>query len=94
MKAWIAKVLGIGRVLLGWLWDIAREPVGDAIERLLPVALGIVTELAVRSDLSGAEKRDVAVRRLSEAAKLEGVQVASSMVNLIVEMAVNQTRVK
>jgi hypothetical protein len=94
MKAWIAKALGIGRTLLGWLWDIARGPVGDAIERMLPIALEIVTELAVRRDLTSAQKRDKAGEMLTAAAQREMVHVSTSMVNLIVEMAVNQLRTR
>lgn len=92
MKQWISKALGIGRVLLAWAWEIVRGPVGDAIEQLLPVALGIVSELAVRRDLTGAQKRDVAVQRLGKAAQEVGMQAAGRTLNLVVEMAVAKLR--
>jgi hypothetical protein len=58
-----------------------------SLERLLPIALGIVSELAT-SELSVSDKKAVAVDRLKQAAFREGVTVSASALNLIVESAV------
>jgi len=88
MKTLLAKLLGISRQLLEWLLPILRDSAVTALEELLPVALKIVASLSMDSTKGGAEKRAKAVDLLREEAKLIGVNAASSLLNLTVEMAV------
>ena len=87
MKTLLAKLLGISRSLLDFFLPIFQAALAGSLERLLPIALGIVTELAT-SELGGSDKRAVAVDRLKQAAFREGVTVSASALNLIVESAV------
>lgn len=88
MKTLLAKLLGISRNLLEWLWPIVARGAGDALEVLLPIALGIVTRLALDKTMTNPEKRDVAAKELTQAAIAYGVPAGLSVVNLAVEMAV------
>ena len=87
MKTLLAKLLGISRSLLDFFLPIFQTIIAGSLERLLPIALGIVSELAT-SELSGSDKKAVAVDRLKKAAMQEGVTVSASALNLIVESAV------
>jgi hypothetical protein len=87
MKTLLAKLLGISRSLLDFFLPIFQALIAGSLERLLPIALAIVTELAT-SQLSGSEKKTVAVDRLKKAAMQEGLTVSASALNLLVESAV------
>jgi len=56
-------------------------------QRVLELAVEIVTELAT-SDLSGAEKRQIAFNTIKEKVEAEGEVVKSSLINLAIEIAV------
>ena len=88
MKSIIAKMLGVSRGLLEWLLVILADQAGRSLEKLLPVALGIVTELATSGGMGNAEKRAAAISRLGQAARDEGISAGASVLNLAVEMAV------
>ena len=60
---------------------------------LLPIALGIVKELAENNNISNSEKREQAFDKLADAAKNEGMNAASSLLNLAIEMAVTNLKV-
>jgi hypothetical protein len=84
--AW-AKALGVSKTLLGFLLPLLASGTAQVLESLLPVALGIVTELAT-SDRPGDEKQAIAVSRLRNAAINAGITAGASTLNLAVEMAV------
>ncbi len=86
MKNIIAKILGISRSILDFFLPVFQTLIAGSLERLLPVALAIVTELAT-SSLSGNERKTIAVERLKQAAIREGVTVSTSALNLLVESA-------
>ena len=87
MKTLLAKLLGISRSILDFFLPIFQTLIAGSLERLLPIALAIVSALAT-SELSGSDKKAVAVDRLKQAAFKEGVTVSASALNLIVESAV------
>jgi hypothetical protein len=60
---------------------------------LLPVALEVVSSLA-DSKRSGDEKRKAAFTRIELLAKAQGIQVATSAINLAIELAVQRMKEK
>jgi hypothetical protein len=89
MKTLLAKLLGISRTLLDFFLPIFQAALAGSLERLLPIALGIVTELAT-SELGGSDKRAVAVDRLKKAAINEGITTSAWLLNMAVESAVGK----
>lgn len=87
MKTILAKLLGISRSLLDFFLPIFKAALAGSLERLLPIALGIVAELA-DSSLSSSDKKFVATERLKQVAVKEGITVSASILNLAVEAAV------
>lgn len=58
------------------------------IAKLWETAVEAVEAAGKLEDLSNAEKRKEAVKRVIESAKANGIEYKDSMVNLLVEMAV------
>lgn len=87
MKTLLAKLLGISTALLNFFLPIFKAAIAGSLERLLPVALEIVTELAT-SNMTSGDKKYIAVDRLKKEAIREGITVSSSILNLAVEAAV------
>jgi hypothetical protein len=52
-----------------------------------------VKELAENNNISNSEKREQAFDKLADAAKNEGMNAASSLLNLAIEMAVTNLKV-
>jgi hypothetical protein len=94
MKSLLAKLLGISRDLLEWLWPILRDQTGYLLETLLPIALQIVSRLATDDGLTGPQKKDKAVNELKQVAIIHGVTAGTNVLNLAVEMAVAKLRSK
>jgi len=68
--------------------DIAFPVVSQIIiGKLKDVALQIVTELAA-TDLSNEDKRNEAFKRIGEYATAQGLSVKDSLINVIIELAV------
>lgn len=78
---------------LSFIESLARRGVVDYLEKLLPVALDIVTEIAKSySTTDGEQKRALAVKRLSSYATSIGIEVGTSLLNLAIEMAVQRMK--
>ena len=96
MRAALLRVLtwlgGVSRTVAEFVLPLLAGATATALESLLPVAMETVTELATRGDLSGAQKRDMAVERLRYAAVDTGIKVGTSTLNVAVEMAVQKLR--
>lgn len=92
MKAFFAKLLGISQQVWDFLAPIVAKQVSTTLSKLLPIALGIVGELAKDDGLSGKQKRDKAFKDLTAFAKAEGLDAANSLINLSIEMAVNKLK--
>jgi hypothetical protein len=91
MKQLLARILGISTGLLNFFIPIFRAAIAGSLERLLPIALEIVAELATGS-LTSSDKKFVAVDRLKQIALKEGITVSSSILNLAVEAAVSNLK--
>ncbi len=72
---------------------IVESRVGKVLEAALPIAIGIVKDLATNGTVPNADKRSIAVGQLQAALVTQGVGAASdigvSVLNLAVEMAVS-----
>lgn len=93
MKSLISKILGVPKLLWAFVWPLVTKQVGLSLTVLLPIALGIVKELAENNNISNSEKREQAFDKLADAAKNEGMNAASSLLNLAIEMAVTNLKV-
>jgi hypothetical protein len=93
MKSLISKILGVPKLLWAFVWPLVTKQVGLSLTVLLPIALGIVKELAENDNISNSEKREQAFDKLADAAKNEGMNAASSLLNLAIEMAVTNLKV-
>ena len=91
MKNLLAKLLGISTALLTWFLPLFRAAVASGLEKLLPIALDIVTQLAT-GQLSGPEKQKAAVASLEKAAIAAGITASTSLCNFAVESAVQQLK--
>lgn len=92
MKALFAKLLGIPKQVLEFLVPIVTKQLGTSLAVLLPIAFGIVKELASVENLSNKQKREKAAKELTAAATAEGINAANSLINLAIEMAVNKLK--
>jgi cadmium resistance protein CadD (predicted permease) len=93
MKSLISKILGVPKLLWAFVWPLVTKQVGMSLTVLLPIALGIVKELAENNNISNSEKREQAFEKLADAAKNEGMNAANSLLNLAIEMAVTNLKV-
>lgn len=91
MKDWIAKLLGVGRVLWEYVRPIVFGETATALTRILPAAQDAVESL-VDVPGTGEEKRAKALDALRAVAVGAGVTVGTAVLNLAVEMAVNKLR--
>jgi hypothetical protein len=87
MKTILAKLLGISTALLAFFLPIFKAAIAGSLERLLPMALEVVTALAA-GDLSSSAKRKDAFKQLEKAALKEGINASASVINLAIEAAV------
>lgn len=93
MKTLISKILGVSKSFVDFIWPLITKQVGTSLSILLPLALGIVKELANNNNITNSQKREEAFNKLTNAAKNEGVNAASSLINLAIEMAVSNLKV-
>ena len=84
----LAKALGVSKAILSFFIPIFQSSVSVALTQLLPIALKIVTELALSNNLGNAEKRSAAVSQLEKEAILQGITCSVSILNATVENAV------
>ena len=89
MKTIVAKILGVSKSFLNIIWPLLTKQLGTSLAVVLPIAVGIVRELAKNNNISNSEKRQEAFNKLSGAVKNEGIQAGDSLLNLAIEMAVN-----
>ncbi len=92
MKTLLAKLLGISKQLLGWIIAISSSQVAVSLSKLLPIALGIVIELAKNSQLGNSDKQKEAIKKLSDIAVQEGIVAGTNILTTAVEMAVAQMK--
>ena len=93
MKTILAKLTGLTTALLNFYLPILRQLVSSGLAALLPIALEIVRSLA-DVDKTGAQKRELAVKRLTTAAVELGVSASESLIRLTVESAVQKLKLE
>lgn len=87
MKSLIAKLLGLPKTLLEFYAPIFREIAVAGSAAMLPIALEIVRSLA-DSKLTGGQKREQAVKKLTKFASEFGVDASENFIRYTVESAV------
>ena len=93
MKSFFAKIWGITTSIFNFYLPILRELVVQSVSALLPLALDIVRELANTSK-TGAQKREAAVKSLTQAAIRNGIEASESLIRFTVESAVQRMKVE
>jgi endonuclease/exonuclease/phosphatase family metal-dependent hydrolase len=89
MKSFFAKIWGITTSVFNFFLPVLREIASSSVAVLLPIALEIVQSLA-STDKTGAEKREAAVKKLTTAAKKQGVSASESLLRFTIESAVQR----
>lgn len=78
------------------IMPIVQSRAGKLIDEALPIAIGIVTDMAKNQSLPSADKRNAAVSQLQTALVDQGVAAASdisaSVLNLVLELAVSHLK--
>ena len=91
MKAFFARLAGISGAVWNFFLPILRRIVAEGAADLLPLALDIVTPLAL-AKIPGEQKFALATARLREAAINEGIEAAESLIRFTVEAAVQRLK--
>jgi hypothetical protein len=77
--------------VFAWLKPIVMAVISFASKEILDAALDVVKQLAM-TDLTNEEKREAAFDQIKEMLKAEGKEVGSSMINLLIELAVQKLK--
>lgn len=93
MKSFFAYILGIPAKIWNFYAPILKVLVADAVSALLPLALEIVRELADTSK-TGAQKREAAVKKLTQSAINKGIDASESIIRFTVESAVQRMKIE
>ena len=93
MKSFFAKIWGITSNVFNFFLPVLREIATSSVATLLPIALEIVQSLA-STDKTGAEKRETAVKKLTTAAKKQGVSASESLIRFTIESAVQRYKLE
>ena len=72
-----------------WVKDLIARHDGH-LEQMVASLVPMITELALRSDLSGEEKRKLLIKTIVDNAEAEGREIGTSMINEAVEIAANK----
>lgn len=91
MKTLWLKLLGINSVIWSFLAPILKKSAGDLLTQVLPIAKEIVLQIAVTNDLPNV-KRDKALIQVRDAAQSAGINAATSVLNLAIELALQSTK--
>jgi hypothetical protein len=92
VKTFFAKLLGIGSAVWNFYAPILRNLFVSGTSALLPIALEVVRSLAPL-DKTGAEKREMAVKRLQAEATSVGISATEALIRFTIESAVQRIRV-
>jgi hypothetical protein len=84
-----------GKISFSFLKDVLplfNRSVQTLVAKLLPEAIQIVTELAKNRQLTDKQKQKEAFTKIQKLAKKEGLEVGTSLINLVIEMAVTSLK--
>jgi len=93
MKSFFTYIFGVPAKIWSFYAPILRELFVDAASSLLPLALDIVRELA-DSSKTGSQKREAAVKKLTQAALRNGIDASESLIRFTIESAVQRVKVE
>jgi hypothetical protein len=93
MKSFLTYIFGVPAKIWSFYAPILRELFVDAAASLLPLALDIVRELA-DSSKTGSQKREAAVKKLTQAALRNGIDASESLIRFTIESAVQRVKVE
>jgi hypothetical protein len=93
MKSFFTYLFGVPAKIWSFYAPILRELFVDAAASLLPLALDIVRELA-DSSKTGSQKREAAVKKLTQAALRNGIDASESLIRFTIESAVQRVKVE
>ena len=93
MKSFFSFLFGVPAKIWNFYAPILKVLVADAVSALLPLALAIVRELADTSK-TGAQKREAAVKKLTQSAINEGIDASESIIRFTVESAVQRMKIE
>lgn len=93
MKSLFAKLFGWASSVLSFYSPILKQATADGLALLLPFALEIVSTLA-ESRKSGAQKRDIAVKKLTNQALEAGIEASESLIRFTIESAVQKLKLE
>lgn len=91
MKSLLATLLGVPSKIWSFYAPILRQLFVDAAASLLPLALDIVRELA-DTNKTGSQKREAAVKKLTQVAIRNGIDASESLIRFTVESAVQRVK--
>jgi len=91
MKSFFAKLAGVPALIWNFYAPIIRQLVVENAAALLPLALEIVSGLA-DTNKTGAQKREAAVKKLSQAAVKNGIYASESLIRFTIESAVQKLK--
>lgn len=95
MKTLLLKLLATFnakiRPFINLFIPILASNVAELLGALTPIALEVVASLA-DSPKTGAEKRKVAVDRITQAATTQGIKAGASVINTAIELALLNLR--
>ena len=93
MKSLLAKLAGIPSLIWNFYAPILKQLIAEGASSLLPLALDIVRELA-DTDKTGSQKREAAVKKLTNAAVRNGIDASESLIRFTIESAVQKLKDK
>jgi hypothetical protein len=93
MKSFFTYLFGVPAKIWNFYAPILRELFVDAAASLLPLALDIVRELA-DSSKTGSQKREAAVKKLTQVALRNGIDASESLIRFTIESAVQRVKVE
>ncbi len=91
MKSLFSKLSGLPALIWNFYAPILKQLIAEGAATLLPLALDIVRELA-DSSKTGPQKREAAVKKLTQAAVRNGIDASESVIRFTVESAVQKLK--
>jgi hypothetical protein len=91
MKSLLAKLAGLSSAIFNFYAPILKSVFASGAAALLPIALEIVRSLA-DTNKTGAQKREAAVKLLTQTATKQGIDAAESVIRFTVESAVQKLK--
>ena len=83
IKRWFSKLL---RSFWGFIKEVFNGTTELVLAQLKDIAINAVEEMS-KTDLSNAQKRNVAFKKIADYANEKGIQARDSLINCVLEIA-------